>query len=297
MPDVWTPLKLIRWTTDFFKKKGIPNPRLDAELLLAHVLKCPRIELYTDHDRRIADKDLAKYRAFVERRAKREPLQYILKETEFWGLKITVTPDVLIPRPETELLVEEAIKIVGAGFSRPGREDRAPTGIQILDIGTGSGSIAVALAKELPKAKVIATDISKEALALARENAEMNGVIDRIDFILADLAPWKRFQAEDRLFDLIVSNPPYIATNDFPTLQPEVRDFEPRRALDGGPDGFSMIRTILKEAPAFLRPGGFLLMELGENQGEKIKKELKPATFKRDYAGIERILIATREIL
>ena len=183
----WTPLKLIQWTAEFFEKKGIPNPRLDAELLLAHVLRCKRIDLYTGHEKRIAEKDLAKYKDLIRRRAAREPLQYIIGETEFWGLKIKVTPDVLIPRPETELLVEEAIPVMG---------ERAGVRGQILDIGTGSGCIAIALAKNLPGTKIVATDISKEALSLARENAELNGVVDRIEFVLADIAPWRVFEAE-----------------------------------------------------------------------------------------------------
>lgn len=289
MTEDWTPLKLIQWTTGHFEKKNIPNPRLDAELLLAHVLQCPRIDLYTGYEKIVSEKDLATFKALIERRAKREPLQYMIGETEFWGLKIKVTPDVLIPRPETELLVEEALKNVGAGFSRPGRENRAPTGIQILDIGTGSGCIAIALAKNLPDAKIVATDISREALAIARENAEVHGVADRIEFVLADIAPWRAFQAEDRKFDLILSNPPYIPTAEFPELQPEVRDFEPRKALDGGPEGLEVIDRILDEAPAFLKPKGHLLLEIGEGQGEKLR--VKASHIRKDYSGIERVFV------
>ena len=282
MEESWTSLKLIRWTTDFFEKKGIPNPRLDAELLLAHALKCQRIDLYTAHERKIPEKELAKYRTLVERRAKREPLQQIIGETEFYGLKIKVTPDVLIPRPETELLVEEGLKLKAR---------------DILEIGTGSGCLAVALAKNLPEARVVATDISEKALAVARENAKFHGVEKQIKFILADIAPWKAFKAEEKKFDLIVSNPPYIPTGDFESLQPEVRDFEPRGALEGGPEGLSCIRQIIEEAPSSLNSNGFLVIEIGEDQSEPLRKEWERAShlllqgFRKDWGEIERIVI------
>ena len=291
MSETWTSLKLIQWTAGYFEKKEIPNPRLDAELLLAHVLGCRRIDLYTGHEKTIPEKKLADFKSLIERRVKLEPLQYIVGETEFWGLKIRVTPDVLIPRPETELLVEEALKTsppapllhdAGEGCRRRGEE------IYILDIGTGSGCIAIALVKNLPDAKVTATDISKEALAIAQQNAEANGIADRIEFILSDIAPWKTFQAAGRVFDLIVSNPPYIPTNEFPDLQPEVRDFEPRRALDGGSDGMDVIKSILTEAPSFLRRGGRLLLEIGD--GAAVKKEMN-LKIRKDYAGKDRIAI------
>ena len=188
MSEPWTSLKLIQWTAGHFEKKGIPNPRLDAELLLAHVLKCQRVDLYTGFEKSISEKHLAEFKSLIERRARREPLQYIIGETEFWGLKIKVTPDVLIPRPETELLVEEALKHVGARFPRPGGETPP---LQILEIGTGSGCIAVALAKHLPGAKIVATDISKEALTVAQENAEAHGVADRIEFANR-YRPWEK---------------------------------------------------------------------------------------------------------
>ncbi len=284
MTESWTSLKLIEWTSGYFEKKGIPNPRLDAELLLAHTLKCPRIDLYTNHEKRVSEKDLARFKELTLRRAKREPLQYIIGETEFWGLKFKVTPEVLIPRPETELLVEEALK-------------SAPPVPWILDIGTGSGCVAVAFAKKLPEAHVVATDISREALAIARGNAEAHKIGHCIEFILADIAPWRTFQSEGRTFDLIVSNPPYIPSGEFPTLQPEVRDFEPRKALNGGPDGLDLIRRILQETPSFLKPGGTLLLEIGENQGEAVRllageiNGLQPKEVRKDLSGRDRILV------
>ncbi len=279
---IWTPLELIKRTTDFFAKKGIPNPRLDAELLLAAVLRCPRIDLYTDHERQIVEKELTRYREFVDRRSKREPLQYILGETEFWGLKIKVTPDVLIPRPETELLVEEALKSEGTGS----------VSIEILEIGTGSGCLSIAVAKNLPNSKIAATDIFQEALEVARGNARDHQVDGQIEFHLANIAPWKMFKAQGRCFDLIVSNPPYIATSEISNLQPEVRDGDPKIALDGGEDGLKIICQILEEAPPFLKPSGRLILEIGENQGGKMKG-MGPVveTIRKDLAGHDRIAI------
>lgn len=308
MPESWTTLKLIRWTTEYFEKKGIPNPRLDAELLLAHALKCQRIDLYIQHEKMISEKDLAKFRSLVERRAKREPLQYILGETDFWGLKIKVTPDVLIPRPETELLVEEAIKAVSSdkclvssdkgnlpSFTKHYTLNTTPC---ILDIGTGSGCIAIALAKNIPNAQVIATDISKEALALAKENIATHGLAGQIKTILADIAPWRVFETEGRKFDLIISNPPYIPSGQIPSLQAEVRDYEPRMALDGGTDGLKYIRQILMEAPKLLKRSAHLLFEIGEEHGSILASqeapELKILTIRKDYSGLERIVVCRK---
>lgn len=277
MSEPWTSLKLIQWTAGHFEKKGIPNPRLDAELLLAHVLKCQRVDLYTGFEKTVSEKHLAEFKALIERRARREPLQYIIGETEFWGLKIKVTPDVLIPRPETELLVEEALKV--------------PAAVDILEIGTGSGCIAVALAKHLPQAKIVATDMSKEALSVAKENAEAHGVADRIEFVASDIAPWLFFETQGREFDLIVSNPPYIDSLELDRLQPEVSQHEPRRALDGGKTGLEIIEKILREAPDFLKKGqGRLLMEVGEGQAVRLKKDF-PCEIRKDYSGIERLII------
>ncbi len=331
MPEEWNSLKLIRWTSGYFEKAGIPNPRLDAELLLTHLLKCNRIDLYTRHEAIFKEKHLADFKELIRRRVQREPLQYITGETGFYGLKFRVTPEVLIPRPETELLAEEALRIwqgclsedprrklsqgrpsaasgagrtEGAGGGEPtagsveGAGDKHPC--QILDIGTGSGCIAITLAKHLSGARIVATDISKETLEIARENAKRHEVIDRIEFILADIAPWKRFTAEGRSFNLIVSNPPYIATGEFPSLQPEVRDFEPRRALDGGEDGLRIIRQILAETPPFLKEGGLLLMEIGEDQGPAIRNHMQSDTkihlkeILKDLSGHDRILVARK---
>jgi release factor glutamine methyltransferase len=279
MNEPWTSLKLIQWTAGHFEKKGIPNPRLDAELLLAHVLKCKRVDLYTGFEKTVSDRHLAEFKALIERRDKREPLQYIIGETEFWGLKIKVTPDVLIPRPETELLVEEALKQSGAN--------------DILEIGTGSGCIAIALAKHLPEARVTATDISKEALSVAKENAETHGVADRIEFVASDIAPWLFFETQERKFDLIVTNPPYLDPLELDLLQTEVSRFEPRTSLDGGKAGLEVIGKILEEAPDFLNGGGRLLIEVGEGKEERIRSEA-PCEIRKDYNGINRFIILIR---
>ncbi len=281
MSENWNTLKLIRWTTEYFEKKAIPNPRLDAEWLLAHVLKCPRIDLYTQHEKTVPEKDRAQFRSYVERRATREPLQYILGETEFWGLKIKVTPDVLIPRPETELLVEKAIEVLNPQCS-------------VLEIGTGSGCIAIALAKNIPGAKIVATDISKEALCLAQENIQRHGLEGQIKTVLADIAPWKSFKAEEQKFDLILSNPPYIPSREILELQTEVSQFEPKTALDGGEDGQEIIRKILEEAPAFLKKKSYLLLEIGEGQSDSLPQNqgnLRLDHFQKDYSGTHRIAI------
>lgn len=281
MSESWTSLKLIQWTSEYFEKQGIPNPRVDAELLLAHVLKAKRIDLYTQFEQIVPEKKLAQFKELVKRRAAREPLQYIVGETEFWGLTIKVTPDVLIPRQETELLVEMAIKLV----------KKKP---QILDIGTGSGCIAIALAKHLGEASVIATDFSREALALATENVHTHQLEDRIKLVLADIAPWRTFVAAGQKFDLIISNPPYIATSEFPNLQPEVRDFEPHRALDGGNDGLDFYRRITQDAADFLKPDGTILLEVGDTQAASVLGLLQKAglvgTIHKDLAGMERIV-------
>lgn len=335
MSEVWTSLKLIQWTTAYFKKAGVPDPRLDAELLLTHLLKCQRIDLYTQHDKRIREKDLAQFKGLVQRRVRREPLQYITGETEFYGLVFKVTPDVLIPRPETELLVEEAVKAwqghlspvssaepavasPRAGSAPPAlsarpkpeategracesfrRETSDKHPCQALEIGTGSGCIAITLAKLLPEARIAATDISRDALEIASQNAKRHDVDQRIEFLLADIAPWRVFQLEGRMFNLILSNPPYVPTEEFPSLQPEVRDFEPRPALDGGPHGLVVIQKLVTETSPFLTPGGHLLVEIGEGQAAEAIELARRCGFshvhiKRDLRGVERILVAQK---
>lgn len=249
--EIWTTLKVLNWTKEFLAGKGIENARLEAEWLLCDATGLDRVGLYLNFEKPLNDAELASFRAMVTRRGRREPLQHILGTQEFCGLELEVTPDVLIPRHDTETLVHEAMA-------------RKPDARALLDIGTGSGCIAIALALQLPVAAVTATDISAAALAVARRNAERHGV--RIEFLHGSLF----IPIAGRRFDLIVSNPPYIPTNDIAGLEPEVRDFDPRGALDGGGDGLDIYRLIVQDAREYLNAGGCLLLEAGIGQADDI---------------------------
>jgi release factor glutamine methyltransferase len=251
----WTTLSVLDWTTQRFTEAGISSARLEAQVLLAHVLGCSRVQLYTGFDKPLAEAELAGYRALIKRRLAGEPVAYLVSEHEFWGLPFHVDPSVLVPRPDTETVVEVA---------RATRADRAAP-CRVLDLCTGSGALAVALARELRGAQVVATDVSAEAVALARKNAERNGVGDRVDVRVGDL--WQ--PVADERFDLIVANPPYIASAVIPTLQAEVLR-EPRLALDGGPDGLGFYDRICADARAHLEPGGALVVEHGFDQADAV---------------------------
>jgi release factor glutamine methyltransferase len=277
LSEVWTVLKLLRWTADYFTGRGIDTPRLDAELLLAETLGLDRVGLYVNFERPLLADELAAFRERVRRRAGREPLAYILGHTEFWSLPIKVTPAVLIPRAETELLVEEALPRLS------GRQ-------QLLDVGTGSGALAIALAHERPELVVTAIDLSPAALTVAEANARGNGVAERIRFEQHDLG-----QLPSGPYDLIVANPPYIPSGTLATLMPEVRDFEPRLALDGGVDGLAAYRAIAAQAATLLIPGGWLLVEVGIGQAPAVQElfalaGLEELFTSRDLAGIERVV-------
>lgn len=277
MAETWTVLRLLKWTAEYFAGKGIEHGRLDAELLLADTLKLNRVGLYLNYDRPLSAEELTAFRKQVERRARREPLAYILGRCEFWSLPFVVTPAVLIPRPDTEVLVEEALK-------------RLPLQGRVLDVGLGSGAIAVAIAHERSDARVEGLDVSPEALAVAQENAATNGVAERVAFRQGDL-----FTLAGGPYELIVSNPPYIAVGEMPTLMPEVRDFEPSLALVAGADGLDCYRALVPAAWSQLSPGGWLLVEVGANQA-KVVSELFTASgycecfTGRDLAGIERVV-------
>ncbi len=281
MEEQWTVLKVLQWTTQYFTGKGIEGSRADAEVLLAHVLGMERIQLYLNHDKPLAPEELARYRQLIRRRAAREPVQYIVGRQEFWSLPFEVTPSVLIPRPETEVLVEQALALLG---TRPAL---------VLDVGTGSGAIAVALAHERPDIRVLATDRSYPALVTAKRNAEANGVAGRVCFVLSDLL---RALAEQPVFDLIVSNPPYIPEEEFSGLAPEISRHEPHCALlGGGAQGLDAVRGIIAQSRNRLKPGGAVLVEIGRGQAEILEKELSPGTsgafdFIKDYSGIRRVL-------
>jgi release factor glutamine methyltransferase len=280
LTQAWTVLKILQWTADYFAEKGIESGRRDAELLLGASLGLDRVGLYLNFDRPLEEAELAAYRAMVVRRAKREPVQYILGETEFWSLPFRVSPAVLIPRQDTEILVEEALRVAG--------------GHRVLDVGTGSGAVAVALAHEWSDAEVLALDICPDALAIAKENALRNAVEARIRFVEGDLE-----HLPGGPFDLIVSNPPYIPVADLSGLMPEVRDFEPRRALDGGSDGLWPYRELAKQAVSCLAPGGWLLVEIGIGQAAAVREMfsecgLVEAFCREDYGGVPRVIGARR---
>jgi release factor glutamine methyltransferase len=281
MDETWTILKVIQWTTGFFSRKGIDQPRANAEVLLAHILGTERIQLYLRHDQPLGSSELSRYREAVSRRAAFEPTQYITGRQEFWSLEFEVGPAVLIPRPETELLVEKAIEMLRG------------TPARVLDIGTGSGAIAVALAVELKDLTVVATDRSPAALVIARRNAVRHKVENRVLFAAMDL--FSAFSPATVPFDLIVSNPPYIGDLEFAALPREIAEHEPFAALRGGSDGLDIIRRILGQAPAFLKPGGSLLIEIGKGQDETIPSAIEHSRidscgFIRDYSGILRVI-------
>ena len=283
MTERWTVLKLLQWTADYFRDKGIESPRLDAELLLSATLEMDRVALYVNFERPLIADELARYREKVRRRADREPIQYILGETEFWSLPFSVNPSVLIPRADTEVLVEEALKRID-GCSN------------VLDVGTGSGAIAVALAHDQPELRVTALDCSAEALEVARGNARRNGVLEHVDCLAGDLN-----SLPPGPFDMIVSNPPYIPSRNWEQLMPEVRDHEPRLALDGGEDGLEAYRRIAVQALKILSPGGWLLVEVGIGQAAVVSALFKAAGLSHvaqrdDYAGIPRVVMGQNKL-
>ncbi len=284
--DVWTVLRLMTWSGDYLKAKGVERGRLDAEHLLAHALGVQRLQLYLQYDRPLERSELDRFRPLLRRRAAREPLQYIVGRAAFRELDLKVDSRVLIPRPETEVLVDEVLQ-----WSR-GRED-----LTALDIGTGSGAIALSLLVEGPFGKVVGTDVSAEALELARENALGLGLEDRVELRLGSL-----FDPVDtgQLFDVVVSNPPYIADAEASDLQPEVGLWEPEQALFGGADGLSVIRSVVKGAGTVLRSPGLLALEVGERQPGVVVTALdatgdyEDVRVRRDLTGRQRVVLARR---
>lgn len=260
----WTTLSVLDWTTQRFTDAGITSARLEAQLLLSHVLQCSRTQLYMNFDKPLAEPELAGYRGLIKRRLGGEPVAYLIGEHEFWGLPLYVDPHVLVPRPDTETVVE----VIVAARS----DKKAPC--RVLDLCTGSGAIALALAKELPGAQVIATDVSAEAVAIARKNAERNKLAERIEVRHGDLfAP-----VAGETFDIIASNPPYIASAVIATLSAEVKR-EPMLALDGGADGMAFYDRICREAMAHLAPGGMLVVEHGYDQADAVRERFVRAGF------------------
>jgi len=282
-----TVLEVIQRSSDFLARKGVEFPRLQVELLLAHVLHMPRMKLYLNFERTLTEPELETLRGLVKRRGEREPLQHIVGTTSFCGLEIAVTRDVLVPRPETELLAEEAWKFLSTLNSQPST---------ILDFGTGSGCLALAIAAKCPQVVVQAIDVSEAALKVATQNAARLGLSERVLFYGGD--GFGALPAEAR-FDLIVSNPPYIPSPEIETLQPEVREHDPRQALDGGADGLDFYRRLAAEAGSRLKPAGRLMLELGDGQGRAVSDLLTQqgwtvVSVLKDYSARERILIAHR---
>ncbi len=288
-----TPLMLImktflEWSTDRLTQAGIDSPRIEAEVLLAGALGFCREEIYRRPERILNEDEKSISRDFVDRRAHREPVAHILGYREFWSLDFKITSDVLIPRPETETLIETLLKLQAE--VSPGQARR------LLDIGTGSGIIAVVAAREITDCQVTATDLSADALVVARENADTHDVSDQINFIQGDLFA----EVPETLYDFIVSNPPYIETKRLPDLMPDVRNFEPTAALDGGVDGLDFYRRIISKASDYLKEGGGLVFEIGETQAEAVSRLLcaedkyETVNVTKDYSGYDRVVSARK---
>jgi release factor glutamine methyltransferase len=282
---IWTVAELLRWTAEYLQGKGLDQPRLTGELLLSGLLGLKRLDLYLQFDRPLASDELAAFKARLLRRARREPLQYIEGESAFRGLRLRVDRRVLIPRPETELLVEEVL-----------RWCRGRQGLDALDVGTGSGAIALSLAHEGPFRRVVATDVSDAALAVARENRDGNEPPVAVDLRLGSL--FEPVRGEE--FDVLASNPPYVGEEERGLLSPEVAEWEPPLALFAGTGGLDVLRPLVAESPGVLRPGGLLALEIGYGQGTAVADLVRSTGAYReprvvpDLAGRDRIVLAER---
>jgi release factor glutamine methyltransferase len=316
--ETWTVGRLLTWTTEFLAGRGSESPRLDAEVLLAHARGCERIALYTAFGEEVSDDVRGQFRELVKKRADGMPVAYLVGKKEFFSLSFRVTPDVLIPRPETEFVVMAALDLLragpkGSGFRVQGsgdeesgaRSQETPTPHSALrnphlaDVGTGSGciAIAIAIAKHAPQARLVATDVSAAALAVARENAAAHQVADRIEFLEGDLLS---MLPAERQFDIVVSNPPYIGTMEQNTLAPQVRDHEPHSALFGGESGTETIARLVPQSAERLKPGGWLILEVSPLVADAVVQliaasgSFEPATLSKDLAGLVRVVKARR---
>ncbi len=281
----WKLLEILEETTRFFSDREVPDARLQAELLLADVLGLKRLDLYLQFDRPLHVEEVDRYRDFVRQRLRRVPLQYIIGTAAFRHLELSVTPEVLIPRPETEILVDIALEKI-ADLSAP----------RCLDMCCGSGAIALSLAYENTLAQVVGSDVSETALAVAARNAEQCGLANRVEWLSGDLFG----SVTERLFELIACNPPYVRHADIASLQPEVQQFEPHLALDGGEDGLDFYRRIAQDSANFLSTGGYLLLEVGDGQAEQVVQLLQDSALysgvdvQADLNDIPRIVIAQK---
>ena len=283
---IWHVLELLEWTTSYFEKHNIPNPRLDAEVLLGHVLKKSRLQLYLHFDMPVFQEDLTVLRELIKKRIARTPISYLTHHKEFMSLDFYVDENVLIPRPETEFIVETVLK---SNDSKPEN---------ILEIGTGSGAIAISIAVNMPECHIIATDICEKALVVAEKNRDIHECTDRIELMHGDLfEPIKR--EKPKKFNCIVSNPPYISIDESKKLSKDIYEHEPHIALIAGNDGLSVIQRLILQAPNFLLPKGKLILEIGEKQAASVKAILDEhpkyihSQFINDYAGIERVVVAS----
>ncbi len=285
-PEAWTVRRILEWTTGYLKDHGSETPRLDAEVLLAHARGCSRIQLYTAFDQVLEDATRGRMRELVKRRANAEPVAYLVGYREFFSNRFKVTPDVFIPRPDTETLVMQAIDRL-KGLASP----------KVLDLCTGSGCVAISIAKNVPAAEVTAVELKDETLEVARFNARELDTNGQIQLFQGDLfAAFAANGVDVRSgFDIIVSNPPYIASDEIPTLQADIARHEPRFALDGGPDGLDVIKRLIAESPEFLKPSGWLLIEIGCDQGDAVRQLLETdgryesISIVADTAGLPRV--------
>ncbi len=289
-PERWTVLRVLDWTQKYLQNKGIPSARLESELLLSHILGFDRVGLYLKYDMFLSPSELSHLRGLIQRRITGEPLQYITGYQEFWSIPFKVGPQVLIPRPETEVLVEEALRVID-------KEDWGQP--RIAEVGTGCGAIAISIAKSVPSARVMATEMSWDALVLAKENAIAQDVVSRIHFIQGNLLSFVK-SGKEGPFDLVISNPPYIRSRDIDDLQREIRDFEPREAIDGGIDGLDFYRRLFRGAPVCLRGGGWVILEIGADQAEEVIRlcerigHLKQPRIIPDYSRRSRALVVQK---
>jgi len=287
----WTIIKILSWTESYFQKQSIDSPRLTAEILLSHCLGIKRLDLYLQFDRPLHQDELTLFKELIKRRIQKEPVAYITGEKGFFDSDFKVDSGVLIPRPDTETLVEQVLKVLSAEKDSCGAKS-------ILELGTGSGAIIISLAKEYSEHSYYATDVSCAAIKVAKKNA-CRIVGDKICFVLSS---WFSSIVEKPVFDMIISNPPYIPSKDIKSLQPEIKKFEPLLALDGGEDGFDSYRLILNNAHSYLQPGGMILFEIGFDQKKGMEDILsrypqyETADFVKDLAGHDRVAIIKKSI-
>jgi len=282
-----TVLESINLSTQYLNQKGIESPRTNAELLLADILNCKRLDLYLSFERPLSADEVQKYREHIKRRGNFEPLQYVISRVEFYGLELKVNPSVLIPRPETELMVENILN----QFPKDEK-------LIILDIGSGSGNIAIALAVNLPSSKIVTTDVSEEALLVAKENSERHKVSERIKFVKHNIL--KNDLSSFPMFDIVVSNPPYVSKVSYSTLQKEIKNFEPAIAVTDEGDGYTFYREISAKASVKLKENGKLFFEVAQGQSEEVVEIMTKNNFKnigiiKDYQNIDRVIFGERK--